>query len=408
MAPAPVGSSVTVAGRLTRTQCQKPDGTGASGSKQVTTKALVSAGKPDQLSCGELLPPAKAWSSDSCSRSATSVLVTVKVPAFGSSSYGSGVTGRSSDIWILRDLATCGDSDITVHVNRSVPGHGCGDAKIGDSGTGRAADVAAGNGVEDVVEQYLDRIGPADEVAMRAATERQAGLTKPAGSLGVLEELSVRVAGMTGSCPPAVPAPAVVTVFAADHGVHAQGVSPWPQEVTAAMLANFAAGGAAVNAFAANNRVDVRVVDVGVATPVDELDIVHAKVRARHARPVHDRRPDRGRDPGRDRGRLRPGGHAGQGRLPVPAHRRHGDREHHRERRPDRHLHRLDRRRGHRPRHRHRRRHAGPQDRDRAVRSGAARRTGDRPAQAHSRRTAASSMRPWPGTSSVARPTRCR
>ncbi|MFI7061219.1 nicotinate-nucleotide--dimethylbenzimidazole phosphoribosyltransferase [Kribbella sp. NPDC050124] len=129
------------------------------------------------------------------------------------------------------------------------------------------------------MEEYLARIGPADAEAMRAAAERQLALTKPAGSLGVLEELSVRVAGMTGSCPPAVPAPAVVTVFAADHGVHAQGVSPWPQEVTAAMLANFAAGGAAVNAFAANNRVDVRVVDVGVAADVDELDIVHAKVR---------------------------------------------------------------------------------------------------------------------------------
>jgi nicotinate-nucleotide--dimethylbenzimidazole phosphoribosyltransferase len=130
------------------------------------------------------------------------------------------------------------------------------------------------------VEEYLARIAPADEVAMRAATERQLVLTKPAGSLGVLEELAIRVAGMTGACPPAVPAPAVVTVFAADHGVHAQGVSPWPQEVTAAMLANFAAGGAAVNAFAANNRVDVRVVDVGVATDVAEMDIVHAKVRA--------------------------------------------------------------------------------------------------------------------------------
>jgi nicotinate-nucleotide--dimethylbenzimidazole phosphoribosyltransferase len=129
------------------------------------------------------------------------------------------------------------------------------------------------------VEEFLARIGPADEQAMRAATERQLALTKPAGSLGVLEELSVRVAGMTGSCPPAVPSPAVVTVFAADHGVHAQGVSPWPQAVTAAMLANFAAGGAAVNAFAANNRVDVRVVDVGVASDVDGLDIVHAKVR---------------------------------------------------------------------------------------------------------------------------------
>ena len=129
------------------------------------------------------------------------------------------------------------------------------------------------------MEEFLARIGPADEQAMRAATERQLALTKPAGSLGVLEELSVRVAGMTGSCPPAVPGPAVVTVFAADHGVHAQGVSPWPQAVTAAMLANFAAGGAAVNAFAANNRVDVRVVDVGVASDVDGLDIVHAKVR---------------------------------------------------------------------------------------------------------------------------------
>jgi nicotinate-nucleotide--dimethylbenzimidazole phosphoribosyltransferase len=133
---------------------------------------------------------------------------------------------------------------------------------------------------EPAVEEYLARIGPADEAAMRAATERQLALTKPAGSLGVLEDLSIRVAGMTGTCPPAVPSPAVVTVFAADHGVHAQGVSPWPQEVTAAMLANFAAGGAAVNAFAANNRVDVRVVDVGVASDVNALDIVHAKVRA--------------------------------------------------------------------------------------------------------------------------------
>lgn len=129
------------------------------------------------------------------------------------------------------------------------------------------------------MEEYLERIRPADPAAMRAAEERQAALTKPAGSLGVLEELSVRVAGMTGTCPPAVPAPAVVTVFAADHGVHAQNVSPWPQEVTAAMLANFAAGGAAVNAFAKNNGVDVRVVDVGVATPVDQLGIVHANVR---------------------------------------------------------------------------------------------------------------------------------
>src|SRR5688572_20783732 len=105
----------------------------------------------------------------------------------------------------------------------------------------RRSDQATSGGR--AVEDYLARIGPADEAAMRAATQRQLALTKPVGSLGVLEDLSVRVAGMAGSCPPEIPSPAVVTVFAADHGVHAQGVSPWPQEVTAAMLANFAAGG---------------------------------------------------------------------------------------------------------------------------------------------------------------------
>jgi nicotinate-nucleotide--dimethylbenzimidazole phosphoribosyltransferase len=146
---------------------------------------------------------------------------------------------------------------------------------VGGAASGRVG-LAEGLAVKD----YLARIEPAHDAAMHAATERQLALTKPAGSLGVLEELSIRVAGMTGTCPPAVPAPAVVTVFAADHGVHAQGVSPWPQQVTAAMLANFTAGGAAVNAFAANNQVDVRVVDVGVATDVTALDIVHAKVRA--------------------------------------------------------------------------------------------------------------------------------
>jgi nicotinate-nucleotide--dimethylbenzimidazole phosphoribosyltransferase len=130
------------------------------------------------------------------------------------------------------------------------------------------------------IDDHLARIRPADTAAMTAAEQRQLALTKPAGSLGVLEELSVRVAGMAGACPPPVPERAVVAVFAGDHGVHAQGVTPWPQEVTAAMLANFAAGGAAVNVFAASNDVDVRVVDVGVAADVAGLDILHRKVRA--------------------------------------------------------------------------------------------------------------------------------
>ncbi|WIM97602.1 nicotinate-nucleotide--dimethylbenzimidazole phosphoribosyltransferase [Actinoplanes oblitus] len=118
------------------------------------------------------------------------------------------------------------------------------------------------------LETTLAAIRPADEQAMAAARELQARLTKPAGSLGQLEELSVRLAGLAGVCPPPLPAPATVAVFAGDHGVHAQGVTPWPQEVTAQMVANFVAGGAVVNAFARQAGADVLVVDAGVAIPL--------------------------------------------------------------------------------------------------------------------------------------------
>jgi nicotinate-nucleotide--dimethylbenzimidazole phosphoribosyltransferase len=118
------------------------------------------------------------------------------------------------------------------------------------------------------LESTVAAIRPADETAMAAARDHQARLTKPAGSLGVLEELSVRLAGLAGVCPPPLPEPATVAVFAGDHGVHARGVTPWPQEVTAQMVANFVAGGAVVNAFARQNGADVMVVDVGVAIPL--------------------------------------------------------------------------------------------------------------------------------------------
>ncbi|GIE87867.1 nicotinate-nucleotide--dimethylbenzimidazole phosphoribosyltransferase [Actinoplanes regularis] len=118
------------------------------------------------------------------------------------------------------------------------------------------------------LENTLAAIRPADEQAMAAARELQARLTKPAGSLGSLEELSVRLAGLAGVCPPPLPTPATVAVFAGDHGVHAQGVTPWPQEVTAQMVANFVAGGAVVNAFARQAGVDVMVIDAGVAIPL--------------------------------------------------------------------------------------------------------------------------------------------
>jgi nicotinate-nucleotide--dimethylbenzimidazole phosphoribosyltransferase len=113
--------------------------------------------------------------------------------------------------------------------------------------------------------EMVAAIGPPDGAAMAATREHQARMTKPPGSLGALEELSVRLAGLAGACPPPIPEPAAVAVFAADHGVHARGVTPWPQEVTAQMVQNFVAGGAVVNAFAAQVGAEVVVVDVGVA-----------------------------------------------------------------------------------------------------------------------------------------------
>jgi nicotinate-nucleotide--dimethylbenzimidazole phosphoribosyltransferase len=120
-----------------------------------------------------------------------------------------------------------------------------------------------------VLDQTLTQIQPLSQRAMAAARERQGRLTKPAGSLGILEDLAVRLAGLAGTCPPPVPEPAAVAVFAGDHGVHAQGVTPWPQEVTAQMVANFLAGGAVVNAFARQVGASVTVIDVGVASTLD-------------------------------------------------------------------------------------------------------------------------------------------
>ena len=122
-----------------------------------------------------------------------------------------------------------------------------------------------------LVDEVVAAIRPLDAKAVDAARRRQAQLTKPAGSLGVLEDVSVQLSGLAGVCPPPLPEPAAVAIFAADHGVHAQGVTPWPQEVTGQMVANFLAGGAVVNAFAAQTGATVVVVDVGVASDLDEV-----------------------------------------------------------------------------------------------------------------------------------------
>jgi nicotinate-nucleotide--dimethylbenzimidazole phosphoribosyltransferase len=131
-----------------------------------------------------------------------------------------------------------------------------------------------------LLAETLAAIAAPDAAAIAAARDRQATLTKPPGSLGVLEDVSVQLAGLAGTCPPPLPEPAAVAIFAADHGVHAQGVTPWPQEVTAQMVANFLAGGAVINALAAQAGVDVVVVDVGVAGELaDAPGLLDRKVR---------------------------------------------------------------------------------------------------------------------------------
>ncbi len=111
---------------------------------------------------------------------------------------------------------------------------------------------------------------PVSAAAALEAQELQDRLTKPRGALGRLEALGAQLAAISGICPPPVPAPVAVAVFAADHGVVVEGVTPWPSEVTAQMVANFCAGGAAINVLARQLAARVLVVDVGVATPLPD------------------------------------------------------------------------------------------------------------------------------------------
>jgi nicotinate-nucleotide--dimethylbenzimidazole phosphoribosyltransferase len=115
-----------------------------------------------------------------------------------------------------------------------------------------------------MAESEFPEIVAPDAGAAAAARERQESLTKPPGSLGRLEDLSVWVAACQGVCPPSQFERARVVVFAGDHGVAAAGVSAYPMEVTAQMVANIDAGGAAVNVLARVAGAEVRVVDIAV------------------------------------------------------------------------------------------------------------------------------------------------
>ncbi|WP_330303236.1 MULTISPECIES: nicotinate-nucleotide--dimethylbenzimidazole phosphoribosyltransferase [unclassified Streptomyces] len=133
----------------------------------------------------------------------------------------------------------------------------------------------------DLLAETVSNIRPLDAKALGEAWERQKRMTKPAGALGMLEIISAQLSGLSRMCPPPIPEPAAVAIFAGDHGVHAQGVTPWPQEVTAQMVANFLGGGAVCNAFANQVGAEVCVIDVGVASDLPATPgLLPRKVRA--------------------------------------------------------------------------------------------------------------------------------
>ena len=122
--------------------------------------------------------------------------------------------------------------------------------------------------ISTLVDRTIAAIGPLDAAAVAAAEARQGVLTKPPGSLGRLETLSIQLAGILGEPIPQVRGKAVIVV-AGDHGVASEGVSAYPAEVTPQMVFNFLAGGAAINALARHAGADITVIDAGVAVDLD-------------------------------------------------------------------------------------------------------------------------------------------
>ncbi|MDD5207538.1 MAG: nicotinate-nucleotide--dimethylbenzimidazole phosphoribosyltransferase, partial [Desulfobacterales bacterium] len=123
-----------------------------------------------------------------------------------------------------------------------------------------------GNSSE-LLSRTLDLIGPLDDSAASKARERQDMLTKPQGSLGKLEEISIQLAGIQGRSIPRIKDKAVI-VMAGDHGIIQEKFHNWPQEVTAQMVLNFLHGGAAINVLSKHVSARVVVADMGVASPL--------------------------------------------------------------------------------------------------------------------------------------------
>ncbi|ASA19609.1 nicotinate-nucleotide--dimethylbenzimidazole phosphoribosyltransferase [Paenibacillus donghaensis] len=128
------------------------------------------------------------------------------------------------------------------------------------------------------IEAVTGPIAQPDEKAALQAVQRLNSLTKPPGSLGQLEALAVRLAGISGTEQP-VYAKRTVVVMAGDHGVCCEGVSAFPQEVTMQMADNFLSGGAAVNVLARQAGAEVKFVDIGMIGDIDHPELINRKVK---------------------------------------------------------------------------------------------------------------------------------
>lgn len=129
-----------------------------------------------------------------------------------------------------------------------------------------------------LLQDTISSITPIDQEAVDKAQQRLDSLTKPPGSLGVLEEIVKQLAGITGNPIPRL-GKKVVIVMAADHGVVEEGVSAFPQEVTPQMVLNFLAGGAAINVLSRHAGADIACCDIGVAVDIDHPDLIVKKIK---------------------------------------------------------------------------------------------------------------------------------
>lgn len=129
-----------------------------------------------------------------------------------------------------------------------------------------------------LLQETLARIGDLDTSSMEAARERQKNLLKPPGSLGVLEELSIQLAGIYATSMPVIGQKKII-VMGADHGVVAEGVSAFPQFVTAVMMPLFAQGKTGVSVLAKHVGASLAAVDIGVAAPIDDPGVLNKNIR---------------------------------------------------------------------------------------------------------------------------------